>query len=239
MMSGLLALTAHYAGAQDVGTPLPERSVAIEYPAGSITTIDAAQAARQQAASEKARVEQQYAQDEQACGAAFFVNACRDKVKESRRAALEAVRQVEIEADTLIRRIHAAGKDQALGDRRLEKAVEAVRIEQDARQRAQETAQKQARNAQQSQQRMANEQLHLQDAAQRTADHQARQQHPAINATAEVQKRAANVAAYEEKIRKAQAHQRDLAAKKAEKNHNRKTQPATVLPVPAAVTPNG
>lgn len=233
LLCALLALFACSAGAQDTGAALSAR-----FPAGSIATVEAAESARQQAAGENARIERQYAQDGLACDTAFFVNACRDKVKERRRAATEPVHRVQIEADTVMRRIQAAGRDQALADRRREQAEEAVRIEQHAQQRAQETAQKQVRIAEKDRVRVVSEPIRAQDAGQRTADHQARQQRQQTQTAAEAQKRAANVASYDRKIRKAHAHQRDIAAKKAEKDRSRKNQPpATTEGSPAVPEP--
>ena len=189
LTGGLLALFAHCTVAQDAATTLSTR-----YPAGSIGTVEAAVGAQEQAASENARIELRYAQDEQA-GAAFFVNACRGKAKERRRAALEPVRLVQIEADTVMRRMRVADSDKALAGRRREKALEALQIEQDAQQKAQETAQKQARNAEKDRERVLNEPLDAQDAGPRAADHQARQQRMQMGAAADAQKRAANVAA--------------------------------------------
>lgn len=230
VLCALLALFACSAVAEDTGAALSAR-----FPAGSIATVEAAESARQQAASENARIEQQYAQDALACDTAFFVNACRDKVKERRRAATEPVHRLQIEADTVMRRIQAAGRDQALADRRREQAEESIRIEQHAQQRAQETAQKQVRIAEKDSERVVSEPIRAQDAGQRTAVHQARQQRRKAGDAADAQKRAANVAAYERKIRAADAHQRDIAARKAEKDRSRKNQPtAATEGLPAA-----
>lgn len=226
LLCALLALSACSAVAQDAGAELSAR-----FPAGSITTAEAAESARQQAASENARIERQYAQDGLACDTAFFVNSCRDKVKERRRAAAEPVRRVQTEADTAMRRIQAAGKDQALADRRQERAAETVRNEQHAQQDAQASAVKNSQS-------MRNEQAPAQHAGR-----QVRQQRQQTQTAAEAQKRAANVAAYDRKIRKAQAHQRDIAARKAEKDRDRKIQPpaatkgSPATPVPALATP--
>ncbi|WP_155837417.1 hypothetical protein [Herminiimonas sp. CN] len=229
LAGGLLTLFVSGVVAQDASSTLSER-----YPAGSIATVEAAASAQQQAASEDARIEQAYAQEEQACGKAFFVNACRDKAKERRRAALEPVRRIRIEADTLMRRMRVVDRDKALADRQMERAAEAPGIEQNAQKKAQEIAQKQARNTEKEQQRVQNEQLHAQDAGQRTASSRTRQQRLQAGVAADAQKRADNVAAYDRKIREAQAHQRDLAARKAEKDRNRKAPPS---PEPALATP--
>lgn len=222
LASGLLALPSCGVVAQDAGMALSAR-----YPAGSITTVEAAESAQQQANAERTRIEQQFLQDEQVCNTRFFVNACRDKAKEQRHAALETVGRIQTEAETQLRRLRVVERDQALAEKRQERAAEADRLEQEARQKAQETAQKQARII---------ENQRAQDAAQRTAaGRQTRQPHPSsVDTAAETQKRAANVAAYHQKIKDAEAHQRDIAIKKAEKDRTRKVPPPSVPPAPPA-----
>lgn len=220
LTGGLLALFMQCAVAQDVGTMLSAR-----YPPGSIATGEMAEVALEQVARENTRIEREYAQAEQACKERFFVSACWDKAKERRRAALESIRSVQIEAETVIRRMRVADRDRALSDKRQEKAAEAIKLEQDALKKAQEIAQKQTRNAEKD--------LHVPDDRPRIVDHQARQTRTQREVAADAQKRAANVAAYDKKIREAQAHQRDIAAKKIEKDRNRKIQPPVVSPAGA------
>lgn len=226
LAGGLLALLAHSAAAQNSDAlplvPSPADQVS------SITTIDAAQAARQHAAREKARIEQEYVQEEQACSTRFFVNACRARVKERRRAALEPVHRAQVEADTQIRRIRAAERDQALADKNDKQELEAAKKEQQAQQKAQKNTQKHQQN----------ESLQMQQDAHKDADQKVRQPHQQTESAAEAQKRADNVSAYEKKVEAAEAHQRDLAAKKAEKNRNRKIPPSTE-PKPLGPAPSG
>lgn len=221
LTGGLLVLFMQCSVAQDVGTPLNAR-----YPPGSIATGEAAETALEQVARENTRVEREYAQAEHVCREQFFVSACRDKAKERRRAALESTRSVQIEAQTVIRRMRVADKDQVLTEKRIEKAAEAIKFEQDAVKKTQDIAQKQARNTEKD--------LHVQDDRQRIVDRQVRQKPMRKELTADAQKRAANVAAYDKKIREAQAHQRNIAAKKIEKDRNRKIQPPVVAPAGAA-----
>lgn len=231
LAGGMLVLFSHCTGAQEADITL-----SIRYPAGSIATVEAAESAHEQAAHENARIELQYVRDEQACSTVFLVNACRDNAKERRRAALKPVRRVQIEADTVMRRMRVAERDKALADRQRKKAEEAAQIAQDTRQQVQENAQKQVRNAEKSRERLLNEQFHAKYAGQRPADHRVRQQRIQMEAAAEAQKRAANVAAYDRKIREAEIHQRDIAARKAEKERKRKTQSPAV---PTSVAEEG
>lgn len=218
LAGGLLALFAHGVPAQNSDVlPLAQSQ---GDPAGAITTIEAAQAAHQHAVQEKARIEQEYVQEEHACSTLFFVNACRDRAKERRRAALEPVHRAQVEADTQMRRIRVAERDQALASKNDKAELEAVKKEQQAQQKTQENTRKHQQN----------EALQMQQDAHKDADQKVRQPHQQTESAAEMQKRADNVRAYEKKIKAAEAHQRDLAARKAEKaekNRNRKMPPST------------
>ncbi|MEO8599558.1 MAG: hypothetical protein ABI656_06995, partial [bacterium] len=133
------------------------------YPPGSISTGEVAETALEQVATENSRIELEYAQAEQACRGQFFVSACRDKAKERRRAALESIHPLKIEAETVIRRIRVAERDQALTEKHIEKAAEAVQFEQNALKKTQEIAQKKARNAEKDRERSQKTNLHVQD----------------------------------------------------------------------------
>lgn len=221
LAGGLLALLAHSAAAQNSDALRLMPSQADQ--ASSITTIEAAQAAHQHAAREKARIEQEYVQEEHACSTLFFVNACRARAKERRRAALEPVHRSQVEADTQMRRIRAAERDQALAHKNDKQALEAAKKEQEAHRKEQENTRKHQQN----------ETLQMHQDAHKDADQKIRQSHQQTESAAEAQKRADNVSAYEKKVEAAEAHQRDLAAKKAEKaekaekNRNRKMPPST------------
>jgi len=219
LAGGLLTLLAHSAIAQDSDALPAAQSQADQ--TSAITTIEAAQAAHQHAIREKARIEQEYVQEEQACSTLFFVNACRARAKERRRAALEPVQRAQVEADTQMRRIRAAEHDQALAGKNDKQELEAAKKEQQAQQKDQKNTRKHQQD----------ESLQMQQDAHKDADQKVRQPHQQTESAAEAQKRADNISAYEKKVEAAEAHQRDLAAKKAEKNRNRKT-PSSTEPKP-------
>lgn len=228
LTGGLLALFMQSAVAQDFGTLLSAR-----YPPGSIATSEMAEVALQQVAIENTRIEREFAQAEQACRERFFVSACRDKAKERRRAALEFTRSVQLEAQIVVRRMRVADRDQALADKLQEKAAEAIQSEQDALKKAQEIAKKQARIAEKDRERLMDASLPVPDDRPRIVDHQAWQTRTQREVAADAQKRAANVAAYDKKIKEAQAHQRGIASKKIEKDRNSKIQQPVVPPTGA------
>lgn len=220
LASIMLALFAQCAAAQDSGaaalTPAGQEQTA------SIATIEAAQ---QNAQREIARIESQYTQDEQACRTQFFVNACRDSAKERRRTALQPAHRMQVEADTQMRRLHAAERDAALADRNRKQVLEATEMEQKAQIKAEENTRKQEYIAEKNQQLLQDGTPRLQPSAHRSPGH------PQVDPAVDAQKRARNVAAYEKKIQDAEAHQRDLAARKAEKDRTRKK------PAPADAQP--
>lgn len=216
----LLVLFAQRAAAQESGvTALTQ--------AGSeqVTSLTAIETAQRHAQSEITRIEKQYTQDEKACSTQFFVNTCRDSAKERRRTALEPARQMQIETDTQMRRLRAAERDAALADRNRKKASEAAAMEQETQQKTQMKIEGNTRN----QARMAekNQEL-LQDGTSRPQPRAHRATgHPHVDLAEDAQKRTGNIAAYEKKIEDAQAHQRDLAVRKVEKDRARK------IPAPA------
>lgn len=217
LVSILLGLFAQDAAAQESGATVFMQAGSEQ--ATSIATIEAAQ---RHAQSEIARIERQYTQDERICSTQFFVNACRNIAKEHRRTALEPARRMQVEADTQMRRLRADERDQALADRNRKKALEAAAMEQKTQQKAQikidGNTRKQARMAETNQELPQDGTPRLQPHAHRAPVQPRRHTAPAADA----QKRTRNVAAYEKKIQDAQAHQRDLAAKKAEKERTRK-----------------
>ncbi len=85
--------------------------VAALYPAGSITSVAAAERALADAAKARAHAEAAYLAGQRNCYPKFFTTSCLDHVAEQRRNALASVRAVEIEAQTYKRRARVAERD--------------------------------------------------------------------------------------------------------------------------------
>ncbi|WP_019141262.1 hypothetical protein [Noviherbaspirillum massiliense] len=199
----------------------PAARVASAYPAGSIRTVESADQALAEAGKARAAVKERYTQEERACYGRFFASACIDDAKERRRAAFARIRPVEIEANAFKRQAKVDARDQALANRQAQdgganpldqsgnsartdsapgpsEAGKGAATETDAKERGQEPSKPQHSRA-----------------------HKSMPEPDPDHVAAEAKKRAENVAAYERKIRKIQEHQREVEARKAEKNKKR------------------
>lgn len=207
MAFAMLLTMAGAAPAQDIGRPLLN---APEVPQSH--TVEQADARLAEVAAARAKVNLEFAADEQVCNNKFFVTYCLDQAKEKRRLALAGLRAVEVEANRF--------KRQAAVDKR--DAELAERLKKDAEEDARRTA--------------TPPKPHVEHAAagptvkpgpsleQRQAEHEAKERRREAREAAEAPKRAANVAEFEKKQveseqRKARVEQR--VAERAEKNRKK------------------
>jgi colicin import membrane protein len=154
--------------------------------------------------AERAAVEVAYGDSEAICYTKFFVNDCLDAAKEKRRSALSVLRAVEVEAELFQRR--------AAVDQRDREVAQAIR-EYDAEEtRMAALPQAQPRVAAEPAVRAPKPAL-----AARRAKRAAKAAERDANAPAEAQKRAENVAAFEQRKREALERQKEIELKKAEK----------------------
>jgi colicin import membrane protein len=198
------------------------------YPAGSIQSFEAADQALVAAARERTNIEARFGVDERACHPKFFATSCLEDAKERRRADLAKVRTVEVEAKSFKRHARVAERDQALQERREEEEAEAP-------QRLQEQIEHEARAARKAQSGAATTPPvtpPAQDAPTgsgntREAQHDAKLQQRQTMEIANAKKRAENVSAYRKKVEEAAAHQREIAAKQAEKERENSARAAS------------
>ncbi|MGZ8341453.1 MAG: hypothetical protein ACXWU9_17945 [Telluria sp.] len=81
-----------------------------------------------QAASQRAAIEAEFAASEHVCYTKFFVNNCLDKAKEKRRSELAVVRSVEIEAEYYKRKVKAEERDRQLAEAQKEDDARAAEL---------------------------------------------------------------------------------------------------------------
>lgn len=96
------------------------RGAAERFPEGSIASVDAAEQALRELATERAAAQARYAAEERACHSEFFMTACMDKARERRRQAVLPLEALEVEANRYLRQHRAAERDRALAERRAE-----------------------------------------------------------------------------------------------------------------------
>lgn len=96
------------------------RGAAERFPPGSIASVDSAEQALRELATERAAAQARYADEERACHSEFFMTACMDKARERRRQAVLPLEALEVEANRYLRQHRAAERDRALAGRRAE-----------------------------------------------------------------------------------------------------------------------
>ncbi len=188
------------AAAQDIGRPV------LHAPDVPLThTVEQADARLAEVAAARARVNQEFAADEQVCNHRFFVTYCLDQAKEKRRLALAGLRAVEVEANRF--------KRQAAVDKR--DAELAERLKKDAEEDARRAAAPQRPHTEHAPAGpTAKPGLSLE---QRQAEHDAKERRRQAQEAAEAPKRAENVAAYEKKQAESEHRRARVAERMAER----------------------
>ncbi|RZI40560.1 hypothetical protein EGT07_23280 [Herbaspirillum sp. HC18] len=194
-------------------------NTATTYPAGSIQSIEAADAALAAVVKERKDIEARYAAEEKACHPKFLATSCIDQAQERRYQAMSQLRKVEVEANAFKRQARVTQRDKALSEH-LSKE-EAKQQEREKRQQPRESADEEpAENVPEP--AAAPSRTKTRIFTDRTAQHEAKMKQLREEEAASAQERAENVAAYERKVQDAQLRQQKVAERKAEKEMKRK-----------------
>jgi colicin import membrane protein len=116
-ISVFLMLFASFVSAQQTVPDAKNTGTVTRYSAGSIKSVDEADAALAEMSKERADVEARHILDKQACHPKFFATACIDEAKERRRKEIMQLRSIEIEAHAFMRQARVNAREQALADR--------------------------------------------------------------------------------------------------------------------------
>lgn len=218
--AGFIALHFSCASAQQVPTDSASvpASVSERYPAGSIKSVETADAALAEVGRERAEIEARFAVEEHACHPKFFATSCVDEARERRRQALSQLRNVELEANAFKRRERVAEREKAAADR-------LAKEEADRQERVREQREVQGVDSA-SQERAEAAKAQGRASPDREAEHAARLKHLEEKDRADAPKRAENMAEYERKVRAAEERQRKVAQRKAEREAERKAKQA-------------
>ncbi len=195
--------------------------IADRYPPGTIQSLSVADQALADAQKRRAIVESEFAEETRACYPKFFTTSCMDAAKDKRREALAKIKRIEIEADAFKRRERVKERDKALTEKTPDPAPI---IKPPAEPKTRDTV---SGKGDQAGARSSNDSGRSsragQDAAtsDRVAQHKAKLERLKAEEEAGAQKRAENVADFERKARNAEKRQREIAAKKAEKERGR------------------
>lgn len=180
------------------------------YPAGSIKSGDTADQAIKDVTDGRKKIELRHEAEKQACYPRFFTNACLNKATEKRYVDLQAVRPIELEANSYIRHARVSERDQRLEEsakarearNKGNSSVPVPQINDMPREPAQSDAQRAAR---------------AQDVAERNAERAERERQRKASEEANARQRAQNVERYEEKAKESEERQKEVARRKAER----------------------
>lgn len=198
-------------------------AVSARYPAGSIRSVEEADAALAAAEKERAEAKARYMAEEQACHPKFFATSCIDNARERRRKAEASIRPVEIEANTFKRQARLESREKALAERM-------ARDEKERRERASMAQVPDAATPQQDGLPPAQESPPEEPARttkanispDRSAKHEEKLKRKQVEDAANADKRTENIAAYEKKKQEALERQQKVAERKAEKERKRR-----------------
>lgn len=215
-----------------------------QFPKGSITSVEQADAALAQVPRERAEVEARYADAEYACYSKFFSTPCVNRAKDDRREALKRIRAVEVEANAYKRRDTVAQRDKVLEQRRMQEEADAPQRnfrEQENRQKAEQRAADRAARQAAPEKAPGGRPGATPRAADaprvggrdRIAEHEEKLRQARQEDAANAERRAQNVADYQKKQQEAAERQRRVAEKVEERERKQRERAAA-----AAAQPN-
>jgi len=215
LLAALFTLSAASSALARDETADPSAAVADRYPHGSIQSAPAAKRALSEVKAARSEVAARFAAEQNACYSKFFAASCMSDAKEHKRAALARLREVEVDANFFLRKDRAAQRDRDVAQRRAKDESERAERER----RAASVAAERARTA--DKQPPAHPAPQGKPDPDRVARHELELKRRREQEAADAPKRAANIAAYQKKVRKAQERQQEVARKKAEKERER------------------
>lgn len=112
LMLAVLAACAQQGALTDVASGTAAEGITARYPEDGFQSVESADRALAEVRTERERIRQQFAQEEQSCYERFFTNRCLDDLKERERSALEQLRRVEVNANAYKRREKVERRDE-------------------------------------------------------------------------------------------------------------------------------
>lgn len=192
------------------------------YPAGSLKSVEAAQAALDEAKQDREVAGIRYTLDQRTCYAKFLVNSCLEEAKERKRVAEKNIKQVEVEANVYQRQANVDERDRSLADQRVKDQEESARRLQEQKDKEVASARKvQESNAKNREVQQRIDQNKDVPADYRIREHEAKVRQQQAEDAAKAPERAANAAAREQRIKDAEEHRLDVERKKAESERER------------------
>lgn len=204
------------AAAQAQATIANASDVWARYPAGSIHSVDAADAALTAVDLQRARQDRAYIEQQRECYSRFFVSSCLKKIQDENRVVSKKIKTVEIEANTYLRQARADDRDAALAEQRAAELADAPRRAKEQQENAAENARKVTESAQRTVDADARARSIVPE-PDRVAAHAQKMRELREGQAADAQKRIENAAAYDRKVEAAHKRQQEVADNKAAK----------------------
>lgn len=198
-------------------TPIRQR-----YPAGSIKSLETAQAVLDEVAEDRQAVQLRYVLDQRACYPKFLVNKCLEEARDRKRLADKDLKQAEYEANVFQRQANVDDRDRSLADQRAKDQEDAARRQAEQKQKEAAAARKvqesNDKNREVQQRIDANKDV---PADYRVREHEAKQRQQQTEDAARAPQRAANAAERQRRIQEAEQHRLEVERNKAEKERER------------------
>ena len=222
LAAGLMVLHMSGAGAQTTtDAAASAQDVVGRYPAGSIQSIESADAALADTGRARDAIEARFSAEEQACYPKFFSASCVEQARESRREALLQLRKVELEANALKRKDRVQERDRALAERQEKEPADRLdRVGIPKKRKDVEGPAPERTTAMPLEEQPV---LH----SERGARHEAKMNRLQAEENKDAKKRAENAAAYEKKQQAARERQEKVAERKAKKEEMRRKKQAS------------
>ena len=207
-----------------------QQSLTSRYPPGSVNSVMLSDQILAETENERLSIQAQHVENVKQCTANFFVNHCIDTALEQRRASLSVLRSLELEAKLYKRRERVIERDRTLEEARI---VEADKVQPQIPFIPKNTLDS-ADSRLPVEPYTDSPKPHIRNRTSLITREQARDEKEAHKKVVEAdneRKRVENIAAYEKKVQQSEARQREIAAKKAEKERLEK---AKMLVLPAS-----
>lgn len=211
---GMLAVLLGPAHAESSSMPAkrPATILVERYPAGSIRSVEMADQALKDASQERSSLDARFSEEQRACYPKFFATSCLEDAKERHREARVQLKAIEIEAKEFKRRVRVEERDRNLAERLAHNdATVATNTEGGSGAEVGNSSESGDGKKEPSASRVAQT-----GDNERVARHQAKLEREKAQDVEAAGKRAANIAAYEKKVRDAAERQREIEAKKRE-----------------------
>jgi hypothetical protein len=193
------------------------------YPTGSIQTSDQASRAGNDVHEMRRIIEEQFAHEQEICFPKFFATACLSDAKERHRDAIARVRAIEIEVNKFKRRENVMAREKSMAGKRNNPSAET------SRQVDENQLNKAGRlyaPAQDLPRAMPSAEDRVNANDPRVKKHELEVEKREAAEAEDAKRRERNIAAYEKKRQESEARQRAVAAKKLERERQKKAKEA-------------